>query len=73
MEEKDLSKFIEEEKGDRTMRNYSVIATDKVKEFIKVCEEKGDDAGHFKHDTKVVRIKDLKELAGPKLIERSKE
>ena len=71
MKEFNLSEFIRT--AWQCNENEEVIADVKVKQFIKVCEEKGDDAGHFKHDTKVVRIKDLKELAGPKLTERSKE
>lgn len=47
--------------------DIKVILAGSVKEFIEKSEEKSDDAGHFQHDTKVVRLKDLKELAGGKL------
>ena len=47
-------------------KNWVYLEKD-VKRLMKEAKKVSDDAGHLVHDTKVIRLKDLKELLGDKL------
>ncbi len=71
IKEFNLSEKRQDRKSCKTSHIYNSPYTydeEDAKEFIKQAESKSDDAGHFQHDTKVIRLKDLKDLAGDKLI-----